>query len=43
MPATGINGMPQSNFFSGYSKSGEVVNERSVNQLATYYACIRNI
>lgn len=43
IPATGINGMPQSNWFTGYSKSGEIVTERTANQLATYYACIRNI
>lgn len=43
VPANGISGFPQSNWWSGYSKSGEQVNERSANQLATYYACIRNI
>ena len=43
MPANQFSGFPLQNWFSGFAKSGEQVSEKNAKQLATYYACIRNI
>jgi phage portal protein BeeE len=43
IPANQYSGFPMQNWFSAFAKSGEQVSEKNAKQLATYYACIRNI
>lgn len=44
VPDAGYTNMPYTNsLWGGFSKSGEPVNDKTVNELSTYYASCRNI
>lgn len=43
VPASQYGSFPTNSWFSSFSKSGENVTEKTAKNLATYYACGRNM